>query len=88
MLTRFIASWRQTKMSGDSARLIEAGRVIHSRFEVQSCILPGTRNGHHPQTSLVLGGGAFDPAIQFQKVLIPKAINLRSAYARFWKAAL
>ncbi|ASM73610.1 hypothetical protein SULPSESMR1_02820 [Pseudosulfitobacter pseudonitzschiae] len=70
MLARLIAPWCQSEMRGNRARPFEARRIVNGSLEGQRCNRPDAWNGHHPQTSLVPGGGAFDPTIQFKKVLI------------------
>ena len=70
MLARLIAPWCQPKMSGNRARPFEARRIVNGSLEGQRGNRPNTRNGHYPEADLIPGGGTFDTAVQFKKVLI------------------
>lgn len=67
MLTRLIAPWCQSKMDGNRARPFEARRIVNGCLEGQRRNRPDTRDGHHAETDLILGGRAFDPLVQLQK---------------------
>ena len=70
MLARLIAPWCQPKMSGNRPRPFEARRIVNGSLQGQRGNRPDTRNGHHPEANLIPGGGTFDTAVQFKKVLI------------------